>query len=237
MESSARALEKTAETGGFPWRALALSVAAHALLLVAYEPSVSAVRETAFPLHGSLRPQQREITPPVAQTVPRAAEARRVPRPVLAAVGEPATVALALPAAVSPAPTLANPASGVPHGPSRAAEPALAEAEAEPPATPLPDAAGLRQYRLALASEARRFRHYPAAARRAELTGTVEVRVAVAAGGAARRAELHRSSGHALLDAAALDMLNRAAERAEPPASLRGQSFAVLLPVAFEVEE
>lgn len=100
-----------------------------------------------------------------------------------------------------------------------------------------PDAAGLRQYRLALAGEARRFRSYPNAAQHAGITGTAEVRVTVSAAGATRHADLARSSGHAALDAAALDMLRQAAARTQPPESLRGQDFAVLLPVVFEVED
>jgi protein TonB len=98
-----------------------------------------------------------------------------------------------------------------------------------------PDAAGLRQYRLALAGEARRFRRYPVAARRAGLSGTAEIRVAVASG--ERSAELSRSSGHAALDDAALEMLRQAAVHARLPESLHGRDFAVLLPVVFEVEE
>lgn len=100
-----------------------------------------------------------------------------------------------------------------------------------------PDAAGLRQYRLALAGEAKRFRRYPEMARRTGLSGTAEVRVVVTAAGGGRQTALNRSSGHASLDAAALEMLRQAVERAELPASLRGQNFAVLLPVVFEVEE
>jgi protein TonB len=52
-----------------------------------------------------------------------------------------------------------------------------------------------------------------------------------------RHADLARSSGHEILDKAALDMLRQAAGRAVLPESLRGQNFAVLLPVVFEVEE
>jgi len=100
-----------------------------------------------------------------------------------------------------------------------------------------PDAAGLRQFRLALASEARRFRRYPEVARRAGLSGTVEVRVIVDAGGLTRRTDLTRSSGHEVLDTAALEMLHRAVVRTGLPESLRGQEFAVLLPVVFAVEE
>ena len=102
---------------------------------------------------------------------------------------------------------------------------------------PGPDQAGLRQFRLSLAGEARRYRRYPESARQAGLAGTSEVRVAVEAGGGARHADLARSSGHAILDQAALDMLRQAAARAVLPDSLRGQSFAVLLPVVFEVKE
>jgi protein TonB len=100
-----------------------------------------------------------------------------------------------------------------------------------------PDAAGLRQYRLALASEARRYKRYPEAARRAGLAGTVEVRIKVATSGAAPQTELTRSSGVAQLDAAALEMLHRAAERTVLPEVLRNRPFAVLLPVVFEVAE
>jgi protein TonB len=100
-----------------------------------------------------------------------------------------------------------------------------------------PDPAGLRQFRLALAGEARRFRRYPDAARRAGLAGTAEVRVAVEAGGLNRSANIARSSGHALLDTAALEMLQQAASQVALPESLRGQRFTVLLPVVFEVAE
>lgn len=142
--------------------------------------------------------------------------------------------------AVSPAPSFVEerttprePAGGV----------AVSRAEQEPvtvalvaPTNQGPDAAGLRQYRLALAGEARRYRNYPEAARREGVAGTAEVRVSVTAG-TQRQAELARSSGHAVLDTAALEMLRAAAALALLPDSLRGQEFAVLLPVVFEVEE
>ncbi|MHB1359233.1 MAG: TonB family protein [Rhodocyclaceae bacterium] len=98
-------------------------------------------------------------------------------------------------------------------------------------------AAGLRQFRLALAVEARRFRRYPDAAERAGLTGTAEVRVTVDTGVSSRRVDLHRSSGHALLDTAALEMLRQAAVRTGLPETLQGRNFVVVLPVVFEVEK
>lgn len=98
-----------------------------------------------------------------------------------------------------------------------------------------PDAAGLRQYRLDLAGEARKFKRFPESARRAGWYGTVEVRIEV--GAHARLAALAKSSGYPALDHAALEMLRQAAARTELPEILRGRQFRVLLPVVFEAEE
>jgi len=219
MESSLRQPEQARKQGGIPLRPLALSLVLHALVLggLAPEPeSAAGATAPSMPLHAMLRPQ----------------------------------AAIPAPAAALPAPSLGAgaayirraqvPASAVPDAASAATHAAPDPATAAPVA-PVgergPDAAGLRQYRLALAAEAHRFRRYPEAARREGLAGTAEVRVTVAAVGAQRHAELARSSGHAALDAAALEMLQRAAAQARLPASLEGNSFAVLLPVVFEVEE
>jgi protein TonB len=64
----------------------------------------------------------------------------------------------------------------------------------------------------------------------------VEVRVEHELG-RAPVARLAKSSGHAALDAAALDMMRQAAPRARVPESLRGRSFAVSLPVVFDLDE
>lgn len=113
----------------------------------------------------------------------------------------------------------------------------MAAGPAAPLAAAPPDAEGLRQYRLALALEARRFRRYPARALEANLGGTVEVRVAVAAAGAPEDIALAHSSGHELLDDAALDMLRKAAPRTVVPDRLRGRTFVVSLPVVFDLAD
>lgn len=96
------------------------------------------------------------------------------------------------------------------------------------------DADGLRQYRLALATQARRYKRYPVQAMAAGIGGTAEVKVTLAAGGVPDDVALARSSGDEQLDAAAVDMLRKAAPRAEVPASLRARPFAVILPVVFD---
>lgn len=99
------------------------------------------------------------------------------------------------------------------------------------------DANGLRQYRLGLAAAARLFKRYPQQAQENGWSGTAEVRVAIAANGALQPPLLLRSSGHQLLDAAALDMIGNAALRTSVPASLRGQPFSVPLPVVFDLND
>ncbi|MDP1606587.1 MAG: TonB family protein [Rhodocyclaceae bacterium] len=174
-----------------------------------------------------------------------------LPAPTVVAAVSPRAVPINPAGAVLPAPTFASAtlpeqaqattASGVggaggeqvPRHSSGPATAALAQETDERGA----HAAGLRQFRLALAVEARRFRRYPGAAERAGLTGTAEVRVTVESGVSARRVDLNRSSGHALLDAAALEMLRQAVPRTALPESLQGRNFVVLLPVVFEVEK
>lgn len=91
----------------------------------------------------------------------------------------------------------------------------------------------MRRYRLNLAAESRRFKHYPEQAVRQGWSGTVEIGINVSADGTPQPAQMLRSSGYLLLDAAALDMLNQAARYAHVPPGLRGQAFSVRLPVEF----
>lgn len=96
---------------------------------------------------------------------------------------------------------------------------------------------GLRGYRLALASQARRFKRYPAQAMASGWTGSVDIRVEVAADGRPRSAVVARSSGHEPLDRAALAMIDAGAQRARSPESLLGKAFAVVLPVVFNLDD
>ena len=96
---------------------------------------------------------------------------------------------------------------------------------------------GLRGYRLSVASEARRFKRYPAQAMAAGWAGTAEVRLEVGGDGRPRAATVGRSSGHEPLDRAALTMIDAGALRARLPESLRGKTFAVVLPVVFDLND
>lgn len=94
---------------------------------------------------------------------------------------------------------------------------------------------GLRQYRLALAREARRLKRYPPLARERGWEGTVQVTAAF--GAAIPDVVLDHSSGYPLLDEQALLMISRAVQLAELPESLRGRSFRLVIPVQFSLAD
>lgn len=220
--------------------AFVLSILFHLLLLW---PSLSPwpAANPAQPLVAILRP----VAPPVPAAETRKsvpAERREEPRAVEHAAppitvdeklhhstvennsrSETTAPSASVPASVSAAPVSPQPA-------------AAAATAGQPPREGL-DAEGLRGYRLALGREARRFKRYPVSAIEAGWGGTAQVRVRLAAGGVPQGVELARTSGHDVLDEAALEMIRRALPLAAVPASLRERAFAVDLPVVFEVPD
>jgi protein TonB len=97
-------------------------------------------------------------------------------------------------------------------------------------------AEGLRGYRLALARAAGQYRRYPQQAIDAGWHGTVEIRVTIPLDGRPQLTLL-RSSGFALLDSAAEEMLGLALPATQLPESVRGRAFSVVLPIVFELPE
>lgn len=95
----------------------------------------------------------------------------------------------------------------------------------------------LRQYRLALAREARRYKRYPALARERGWQGTVTVAIEVAPPGAPPRLSIGQSSGNEYLDALAREMVAHALLTADVPNGLQGRAFAIDVPVRYVLEE
>jgi protein TonB len=216
---------------------LAVSLVGHLLLLW---PAVTLYRQgvTAQSLSVVLQPGTSrapvETSAAASPAPPRVREASRE-RPMLARNDGPQTQ---IPINPQPPADLSPSAA---NGQTRSESPAPASAagtratiQAADPGGGL-DADGVRQYRMALAVEARRFKRYPARALADEISGTVEVRVAVAAGGQSQEVALARSSGYGALDEAALDMLRKAAPRTAVPELLRRRAFVINLPVVFDV--
>ncbi len=96
------------------------------------------------------------------------------------------------------------------------------------------DADGLRKFRIDLATQARRSKHYPTQALASGWHGTVDVQLSVDGAGFVGAPEVTRSSGFAVLDAAAIEMLTLAAEQTQIPDSLHGHTFSVMMPVVFD---
>jgi len=94
----------------------------------------------------------------------------------------------------------------------------------------------LRQYRLALAIAARRFKHYPAMARERGWEGTAEVALSLGGQRPVPEVALARSSGHAVLDRQAQEMIAQAARATVLPESLKGRDLRLSLPVQFSLD-
>jgi periplasmic protein TonB len=99
------------------------------------------------------------------------------------------------------------------------------------------NAEGLGEYRLGLAREARRFKHYPSVARENAWTGVVVLMIQGAASSATPIVTIDQSSGHAVLDAQALEMLEKATRLAPLPDSLIGKRFAISLPIHYRLDD
>lgn len=99
------------------------------------------------------------------------------------------------------------------------------------------NAEGLGEYRLGLAREARRFKRYPSIARENAWTGVVVLMIQGAASSATPIVSIDQSSGHAVLDAQALEMLEKAARLAPLPDSLMGKRFVISLPIHYRLDD
>ena len=99
------------------------------------------------------------------------------------------------------------------------------------------NAEGIGEYRLGLAREARRFKRYPTVARENAWTGVVVLMIQGAASSAVPTVSIDQSSGHAVLDAQALEMLEKATRLAPLPVSLMGKRFAISLPIHYRLDD
>ena len=203
-------------------------------------------KDMPAPLQATLRTSPQppgELAPPEP---PRAAPPARTlatprPRPESQALERPNAPSvpqtLAAPAEAVPKPSSASDATPVATAPPSAPA-AVASASLVTEATASGEAVdGLRSYRLALATQARRFKRYPAQAMASGWAGTADIRVEVGSDGRPRAATLVRSSGYEVLDRAALTMIDAGALRARVPESLRGRAFVVVLPVVFNLDD
>lgn len=221
--------------------ALCLSLALHLLVLFAGEvarPAPTGVENVA----SQLQVLVRAGAVPVATPAPTPAKKSHVaPLPVARtqqseqAVAPSAPQAPSTPAALSAGPSPV-PAAVPPLAAGGEAQGSLDGASVASVAAGTVSADGLRQYRIDLAGAARRFRGYPALARSRGWEGVTEMTVFVDVAGVPA-VRMTGSSGHAVLDEQALEMMGRAVAQTPLPEILRGRSFSVPLPIRFSLEE
>lgn len=218
-------------------RAFAISIAFHILLLW---PAATVWHETvpSVPMVASLHSAAAPVAPAQPVRPPSLAQAAKR-RNDNSAVAE--SLAIAAEQGETHAPdtsgSTASPATGSgPQAAPSAAEARPAAASALPAAAGL-DADGLRAYRIALAGAARRYKRYPTRAIEAGWRGTTELRISVAAGQPVPAVQVIKSSGYPVLDEAALEMLRLALPATTVPATLRERSFAVELPIVFDLPQ
>lgn len=236
---------ESAPNRGNLWPALAISLVLHGLALWSVHPEMP-VGEVARRLEATLRPAPVPLVPalPAPEPKPAAPQRKEVPAQpeILAAPKSP----IAVPREPSPKPVSDSTPEAVRRSatdtpPSPVPPPVEASRGADVPSS-APTASiegvqvdGIRQYRLSLAAQARKFKRYPARAMEAGMSGTTEVRVVVAPSGFPQDVSMAKTSGYDLLDQAALDMVRKAVPRTAIPEPLRGRSFVVSLPVVFDL--
>jgi len=79
------------------------------------------------------------------------------------------------------------------------------------------------------------YRTYPLAARRARIEGVVQLRVTLLPDGTLTDARIEHSSGHAILDRAALELLSRAARLPDDFGSARSGEIELQLPIVYRM--
>lgn len=166
-------------------------------------------------------PEPEPIPEPEPEPVPRPQPTPPPPRPVT----RPA------PRAVASAPSA--PRSGGGNRQQQAAA-AAGTGRGNPSAAAGGGAAARDAYTARLAALLERQKRYPRQAQRLRQEGVVRVRFTVERSGAVTSARIERSSGHALLDQAALDLLNRASPLPPLPPEL-GPRLELVVPIAYRL--
>ncbi len=224
------------------------SVALHAALLSLspglrhHRAPVGFLTATLVTPVATLEPAKAQPAPAEARQPPRKREQRE--RAAAAPRSAPRTAAsLESPARESEQPEIAPepmPATGVPVAGANSGGAATAQAvpvPAAPSRLPAgPDAGNVDQYRLALMGAAKRYKRYPSQAVENGWTGRVEVRLVVARDGGVETVRVKNSSGYAVLDDQALDMIRRAEGVTPIPSALQGLPFSVDIPVVFDLQ-
>ncbi|MBI3374004.1 MAG: energy transducer TonB [Betaproteobacteria bacterium] len=173
--------------------------------------------------------KRQPVAPPVERLAPAGLAVQSKPESALppreAAKREPEITLPAPPAAPASAPSAPGPIARIDTRPS-------------PPSPAASDDAGtLDQYRLAIYSAARRYKKYPRVALDNNWEGKAVIRLVIGANGLIANISIKTSTGHDVLDQAALETLTRAKPLVPIPAALRGKEFGMDINFIFSLND
>lgn len=107
----------------------------------------------------------------------------------------------------------------------------------KPKVPPEPDLNAARnQYSSQLSREFAKYKQYPRIAQMRGWQGVVKVELKIDGSGAIQSLTIATSSGFEVLDKQALEMVRKATPLPQPPETLRGREFNIIVPVAFRLE-
>ena len=221
-------------------------------------PTVDAPSRDVAP--GLIEQVQTEAAPPPTEAKPdpnREAEPEKQPQPVEVSEAKPQETTEVRPVVEEPVPVKELPqienaevtiATVVPPPPKPVEEQKeesekKSEAVTTPPLataseTTAPTAAAVRSaslvsWKLRISTHLQRYKRYPPAAAARGEQGTAELAFTVDRAGQVRVAKLQRGSGHALLDEATMELIQRAQPLPRPPGDVPGNEFSFTVPVKF----
>jgi protein TonB len=105
----------------------------------------------------------------------------------------------------------------------------------EPPQVPIENQQLKAEYGVLLAQEIAKHKQYPMLARKTKQQGNVVLQVQITGLGKLIDAQVYQSSGYALLDNQAMDMVKKATPFSQPPSNLGNSDLTLLVPVSFRL--
>ena len=178
-------------------------------------------------------PQPPQIEPKIVRQ--EAKLQQELPRPVVPRAEPSPPDARSAPPLVNSAPI--PPVASAPTPPAASAPPAAAKPQpAAPKANEEAEGRLLLTFSQSISKQIKRYQKYPAPAQRRGWEGTAEVLLQIAADGNVTGITLGKSSGHAILDEEALNMVRRASPLPAAPPDLRGRALVVTVPIVFRLQ-
>jgi protein TonB len=176
--------------------------------------------------------RSRQVAKPQPAAVPLSKAAPNAPL-------VPATPAPTAPSSEAPKPVAEPSSPAAPSAPASAppSPGQVVKADAQPAPSVTADAGTLDQYRIAIYSAARRYKKYPRVALDNNWEGKVVLRMVIGANTMISSISIKTSSGHEVLDQAAIETIKKTKPLVAIPDALRGREFVLDIYFIFNLRD